>query len=247
MSENGGKLFVFERKELVLLVFFFIIMSVTSFVFGMRLGKKQVLENVNVAQVHAPAVAKQDLDFKSEKEEYVDNVIAEAKKEESGEQKPAKLEESTLTQLKNELEALDKTDFNLPPAKEAAKIPVEEATPAAEVAAPAVAESTQPAIKIETDEALPEDKTVLKPTADILGKFTIQLGSYRSYAEAKQFAEGFIIKGYRPLINQVDVSGKGTWYRVSLGVFESIRSAKAYTEKESSLFASQEYVISEIK
>lgn len=79
------------------------------------------------------------------------------------------------------------------------------------------------------------------------GKFTIQLGSYNSLEEAKQFAEGFSVRGYNPIINEVEIEGKGLWYRVSLGLFGTIEEAKAYIKQEQSLFSGQEHVISEIK
>jgi cell division protein FtsN len=65
--------------------------------------------------------------------------------------------------------------------------------------------------------------------------------------EAKQFAEGFTVRGYNPIINEVKIDGKGTWYRVSLGLFNSVDEAKTYIKQEQSLFSGQEHVISEIQ
>jgi cell division protein FtsN len=79
------------------------------------------------------------------------------------------------------------------------------------------------------------------------GKFTIQLGSYPSIDEAKQFAEGFTVRGYSPIVNESKIDGKGTWYRVSLGLFGTVDEAKAYIKTEQSLFSGQDYVITEIK
>lgn len=79
------------------------------------------------------------------------------------------------------------------------------------------------------------------------GKYTIQLGSYNTVDEAKQFAEGFTVRGYSPIINEVKIEGKGTWYRVSLGLFNTVDEAKSYIKQEQSLFSGQEHVISELK
>lgn len=79
------------------------------------------------------------------------------------------------------------------------------------------------------------------------GKYTIQLGSYNTIDEAKQFAEGFTVRGYDPIINEVVIEGKGTWFRVSLGLFNTVEEAKKYIKNEQSLFSGQEHVISEIK
>ena len=81
----------------------------------------------------------------------------------------------------------------------------------------------------------------------LAGKYTIQLGSYNSLEEAKQFAEGFTVRGYNPIVNEVNINGKGTWYRVSLGLFETVEEAKTYIKEEQTLFSGQEHVISEIK
>ena len=79
------------------------------------------------------------------------------------------------------------------------------------------------------------------------GQFTIQLGSYNNMDEAKLFAEGFTVRGYSPLIQEVIIDGKGTWYRVSLGMFDTIEAAKAYIRSEQSLFKGQDHVITEMK
>jgi cell division septation protein DedD len=75
------------------------------------------------------------------------------------------------------------------------------------------------------------------------GKFTIQLGSYQSLDDAESFADGFRIRGYRPIINEVDIKKRGIWYRVSLGIFESVGKAKDYVIREKTLFKGQDYVI----
>ena len=79
---------------------------------------------------------------------------------------------------------------------------------------------------------------------DVLsGKFTIQLGSHRTLKEAESFAEGFRARGYNPIINQIEIKGKGTWYRVSLEAFDTAEQAKAYIGREKTLFMGQDYTI----
>lgn len=89
--------------------------------------------------------------------------------------------------------------------------------------------------------------TTAAPQSTMAGKFTIQLGSYNTVDEAKQFAEGFTVRGYSPIINEVKIEGKGNWYRVSLGLFDSVEEAKTYIKSEQSLFAGQDHIITEIK
>jgi cell division protein FtsN len=79
------------------------------------------------------------------------------------------------------------------------------------------------------------------------GRYTIQLGSYNTVEEAKQFAEGFTVRGYSPIINEVKIPGKGNWYRVSLGMFNTVEEAKTYIKDEQSLFSGQDHIITEMR
>lgn len=102
--------------------------------------------------------------------------------------------------------------------------------------------------KFSTEEKVETNKSV-EPQASsaVSGKYTIQLGSYPTVEEAKQFAEGFTVRGYSPIINETTIDGKGTWYRVSLGLFGTVEEAKTYVKNEQSLFSGQDYVITELK
>jgi septal ring-binding cell division protein DamX len=98
------------------------------------------------------------------------------------------------------------------------------------------------------DKPKEEAKTEEAPKqSSMVGKFTIQLGSYNTMEEAKQFAEGFTVRGYSPIINEVKIQGKGDWYRVSLGLFNTVEEAKAYVQAEQSLFSGQDHIITEIR
>ncbi len=103
--------------------------------------------------------------------------------------------------------------------KEDAKEEVKEEVPQANIAAPAA------------------------PNNPYSGKFTIQLGSYERLEDAQKFADGFRVRGYNPIINEVDLPSRGTWYRVSLGVFNNSIEAKNYILQEKTLFEGQDYVL----
>ena len=99
----------------------------------------------------------------------------------------------------------------------------------------------------ESKPAIPAATEAPEAKSDMAGKYTIQLGSYETVEEAKQFAEGFTVRGYSPIINEVKIKGKGNWYRVSLGLFDNVEAAKAYIKTEQSLFSGQDHIITEIK
>lgn len=80
-----------------------------------------------------------------------------------------------------------------------------------------------------------------------IGKFSIQLGSFNNMQDAKQFAEGFTARGYEAIIYETQLADKGTWYRVTIGLFETAGEARDYIKKEASLFQDQDHVVIEIK
>lgn len=101
--------------------------------------------------------------------------------------------------------------------------------------------------KFSSDETATGSTSAAAPSNANVGKFTIQLGSYNTVDEAKQFAEGFTVRGYSPIINEVKIEGKGNWYRVSLGLFNTVEEAKKYIKDEQSLFSGQDHIITEIR
>lgn len=93
-----------------------------------------------------------------------------------------------------------------------------------------------------------DDGNIEKINKDQLGgKYTIQVGSFRSLKEAEEFAKGFQMRGYSPIIEKADLQEKGVRFRVSLGAFDNVAEAREYISKERSLFLSQDYHIRPIE
>ncbi|MBY0515268.1 MAG: SPOR domain-containing protein [Bacteriovoracaceae bacterium] len=216
--EDNAKVFVFEKKEIFLIFVFVVIMSVTCFTLGVNLGKKLALEKADITSADTKVV-----EMKSSVEEDADSTGDMPKM--NDEEKLDKMMEDSKNRLNQELQQGFSNE-------EGEKPKTEEATTAT-----AAVPVTKPAVKAS------EVTTATEQT----GKYTIQLGSYNSMDEAKQFAEGFTVRGYNPIINEVIIAEKGTWYRVSLGLFETTAAAREYIKKEATLFQGQDYVISEIK
>lgn len=182
-----------------------ILIAVTSFVFGVKVGKSYSLDMSGISE----ADRKKVVELLSKNEEELQDI----KKNQD-----AHAVESS--DIENKLQEKITTEFGA---------------------------GTDPhATNMSTDHA-PQTTTAdahQTPATDGLsGKFTIQLGSHRTLKEAEDFAEGFKARGYDPIINQIDIKGKGTWFRVSLGAFASQDEAKAYITKEKSLFLGQDYTI----
>jgi cell division protein FtsN len=200
--EENNKVVIFEKKEIILVFIFVVVLIITSFTLGIRLGKKLAFNDSGVKEEDVKTV-----ELKSADEEDVEAIVTEDAKL-TDEEKLKKLMDESKNKLSDELQ----------------KFSAEEKVTSAEPA---------------------KDSATEGPKVD--GKYTIQLGSYNTVEEAKQFAEGFTVRGYNPIVNEVTIDGKGTWYRVSLGIFKTVEDAKAYIKQEQSLFSGQEHVISEIK
>jgi len=224
--EENSKLFVFEKKEVILIFVFIVLISVISFTLGVRTGKGLSLKHDDYTKEDVKAI-----DLKSVDEEFVDSVVE--KKSEVEVDTPVdvskdKVETSIDDQkameqrLREEMEKLASEDVdNVSPA-----IKVNEKSE--------VVEKVDPASS--TDDVYNRNK-------DFKGKYTIQLYSNQSEEAAKDFADGFIVKGYDVIVNEVVIAGKGKWYRVSIGVFDSVNDAKEYLNKENKLFQSNKYII----
>jgi cell division protein FtsN len=197
--EENNKVIIFEKKEIVLISLLVLILIVTSFTIGVKMGKRISLDTAGVTPADKKAVV-----LKSTVEEDADKILSKDA-ELTDEEKLRKLMDESKSKLSDELQKFS--------SEETAK------------QAPAAVEEKNP----------------------MAGKYTIQLGSYNTVEEAKQFAEGFTVRGYNPIINEVTIEGKGTWYRVSLGAFDTVEAAKKYIRDEQSLFAGQDHVITEIK
>ena len=204
--ESYTKLYVFAKKEVALIFIFMILIAITSFVMGVKIGKSYSLELAGVT----PEDQKKVVELLSKNEESLEEI---KKNEASHAVESGDIEHKLQEKISNEFgsgESHGQSAGNM----------------SSEAHAPTAPAGHQA-----------EHKDALS------GKFTIQLGSHRTLKEAEDFAEGFKARGYDPIINQIDIKGKGTWYRVSLGAFNSMEEAKAYTAKEKTLFIGQDYTV----
>lgn len=73
-----------------------------------------------------------------------------------------------------------------------------------------------------------------------IGKYTVQVASYATEDEAKSHASKLKDKGWNAFYIPAEVSGR-TWFRVSVGLFNSVNSAKTFQDelsKEASISSS---------
>lgn len=221
MDENT-KLYVFSKREVALIFLFLLLAALTSFVLGVRVGKSFSYDKSNLSPEDRSRV-----DLLSGEEEKVNQVVDEIKKE-------AQSPEVNQDKIKKRLEDLLREETSGETKKEVK--PIEEK----------VVLTTDDRVEAGSSDIADnqgiEAKTIDDTGKNYSGKYTIQLGSYQSMNEAKDFADGFKVRGYTPIIEEADQPNRGVWYRVSLGVFDTVTEAKNYVKKEKSLFQGQEYI-----
>lgn len=209
--DSKTKLYVFAKKEVALIFIFMILIAITSFVLGVKIGKNYSMEMAGIT----PADQKKVVELLSKKEEDLQNI---KKNPEASTVESSEVEHKLQEKIAAEFGGGEK--------------------------APGETHATAPATTAHAPNMSTEPKHEAPTAKDALsGKFTIQLGSHRTLKEAEDFAEGFKARGYDPIINQIDIKGKGTWYRVSLGAFATTDEAKTYIAREKTLFIGQDYTI----
>lgn len=244
--EDKSKLFVFDKKEVLLIFVFILVIASTAFTVGVRMGMKWQLENQGITKADIDTVK-----LKSQNEEYADKLLNENANTEKD------IKEEANKRLKEEIERAGKGTTNLE-LKQEVKIKEETATEQTTDSKPDTGNLID-SYNITDDKTTAVEDTPKEAVEDInqqdgdvqlannlKGKYTVQVGAYKTLDEAKSFASGFEVRGYSPIINEVKIPNKGTWYRVSVGAFGTRNEAKDYIVKEKSLFQSYDYLIKKI-
>lgn len=224
MDENT-KLYVFDKKEIALIFLFLLLSSATSFVLGIKVGKNFSLGEAGITQEDVNKV-----EMLSRQEEEVNKTL-------EGERESNLTPDAETLRDMSQKSLDEKLKEELAREEERLRATTGDVTP---TSTPVVEPTMQTEDTFEIIDPLKE-KMNLDVTAGEK-KFTIQLGSHRSREDAESFANGFLIRGYTPIIREVKLQN-GTWYRVSLGQFDSVADAKDYVIKEKALFQGQDYVI----
>ncbi len=222
--EDKSKLFVFEKKEVILIFVFMVVITITAFTLGVRVGKGIFIESVGITK---PDIQK-TIDLKSVEEEGADEIGTGTSLEESLNEGP----KEDLTQKVIE-EKLNSEFGSIANDDVPGQVPVE---------SPSISPDPMDTL---TEPEAPEELFVDGDAN--AGKFTIQLVSLETRAEAEKYAEPFVAASYTAVINKASVPGKGTWYRVGIGLFDTQEEAKSYLEQEKSLFRGKKYLINQIK
>lgn len=213
--DEQNKLFVFERKEVILIFIFIVLIAVISFTLGVRTGKELSLK----ADGYTPEDVK-SIELKSVTEENVEQVTSGGGTdfETSMDTGESPINQKDIEQkIKDEMKKLAEEDV------------------------PVKVDDKKEEVKVED-----APKTTVTSNDPYAGKYTIQLASHKTQDTAQEFADAFIVKGYDVIIKQADIPGRGTWYRVSIGAFDSRQEALQYISGNKDLFQDREYQINQL-
>lgn len=96
------------------------------------------------------------------------------------------------------------------------------ATPAVETAPTSSDDSEQPAASTETAAQVQQ-----QPVEDTKGTYVLQVGSYQSFEDADRMKAKLAFSGLIAFIQKVSIEGRGDFYRVRLGPYDSIETMQS--------------------
>jgi cell division septation protein DedD len=247
--EDNSKLFVFDKKEVILIFVFMLLITITSFTLGVRFGKSISLK----VQGYTPKDVA-TIDLKSVEEERVDKLTGDDKFEGAissagptdSARKNGEASEKTSVATETESEEyLKETELRI--REEINKLANPQENSSADLNKKKVNNLEEEVSGATPNPAQDKFDDIYQTEVRLSGKYTIQLASFESKQEAQSFADGFIASGYDAIINEVQIPQKGVWYRVSIGLFESLNDAKDYLQKEQQFFQGKDYLIKKFK
>jgi len=242
--EDNSKLFVFEKKEVALIFIFVLVIGVTSFTLGVRVGKGLSLKNDGYGSQDTKSIDLKSIDLKSVDEEATEQIM-QASSQDGFEGSLTATEQDqvdiALTQKVKDLgsDSLDRLGNEFKDVSERVEAP----EPASDMQ-----KLEDEVRKLKPDLTSRAQKIQVAPASNsLIGKYTVQLTSEKSKDSAEEFSDAFIAAGYDVIINEAVIPGKGKWYRVSIGAFNTVHQAKAYLEKEKGFFQGKDYIIRQFK
>ena len=212
------KLYIFTKLEMALIFLFTLIIATIAFTFGVRLGRSYSFQYADLS----PEDQRQ-IELLSGQEEKINELVE--NQTEINDENVIKMDE-----INRQLEEKIKAEISASTGQPVAQTPPETSPP-----------SEMPSVSAAPSEPESAENVQERENKNYLGKHTVQLSSHRSRSEAEAFAEGFKVRGYDPIIHPVEIPDRGTWYRVCIGVFESVGEAKEFVKRERTLFQGQDH------
>jgi cell division protein FtsN len=226
--DQKRRLFIYDRKEVGVLILLGVGVALFAFTLGVHLGKQVVpkpIETAGEAKPVDPVHAEQELPpSRVEINQEVKNV-------------PGAVDETLDQSLRDEIAKsglqVDKPrQVELPdatrPETGAAEKPAERTAPKVHSALePKAAEKPKtPHVKLDPAAVKKIIQEPVPESGAAAGRYTLQVGSYPSLREAEPELLKLNENGLRGEVREVDLAGRGKWFRLFVGQFPSIKDAE---------------------
>lgn len=204
--EQKQRLFIYDRKEMGILILLGVMVAIFAFTLGVHLGKrvgpKPLASTTNEsAQV---ATATEQLPHPDEISDQAKNAVSSV--------------DSGLNEALQE--EVGKTGIKLDTPRQV-ELPTETHKEAHSTSALPADTATKPSVS----ELNFRGKSHQAPPAEELpvseAKFTLQVGSHPGVIDAKKQIDELAEQGLKPFMREVQIRGKGKWFRVYLGGYEN--------------------------
>jgi cell division protein FtsN len=216
--DQKRRLFIYDRKEVGILILLGVGVALFAFTLGVHLGK-QVVPKATEAALEAKPVDPLTAAEPS----------APSRVEISGEVKnvPAAVDETLDQSLRDEIAKtgmkVDKTrQVELPSTVHASK-----ETTSPEVGAEGNApKKSAPVATAPKSMARKSEPATESAAENVSSRYTLQVGSYPSLREAEPELLKLNENGLRAEVREVELTGKGKWFRLFVGQFDTIKDAE---------------------
>lgn len=207
--DEKRKIFIYDRKEVGILILLGVGVALFAFTLGVHLGKQVIPKTTDAAKEdHAPEVVEAATPERPNRNEVSDQV-----KNAPGAMKEA-LDESLRDEVaKTGLQVEKPKPLALP---EKAK---------AEHPTPEIGEDGHGAKKLPEKALSEKEEPATTVAAKSGGRYALQVGSYPSRREADPTLNSLNEQGLKAHVQEVQLKGKGKWYRVLVGEYPSASEA----------------------
>ena len=250
--EQKQRLFIYDRREVVILVTLGMMVAAFAFTLGVHLGKKVTTKALTSATAEVPQTPtlqdnvpnRQELTEQARSaQQAADDELSHTLHEEVEKtgiklKTPRQVDLPSSVKSKNAGATTVKTEAVAPvPQPVSPKKDIEELNKAAD------AISTKDSAK-EPDDGSSSQASDNSAAESAHGKYTLQIGSFPSAEEAKSKMDELRAQGLRPFVRSADVRGMGKRFRLFVGDFSSREDADKAGKKYQSESLIESYLVS---
>ncbi|MBC7691580.1 MAG: SPOR domain-containing protein [Methylotenera sp.] len=218
--DQKKRLFIYDRKEVGVLILLGVTVALFAFTLGIHLGKKVTPKDVTHVTTQISPVPM-----------VSDQVPERFEMNEQAKDAPQAADESLSRSLHDEVE---KTGIRMETPR-AVDLPENTKSKSGGATSreshPAPLHGEAPTVTHSENKPLPHKgsasvthfSALSRPSSG--GKYTLQVGAFKSPEDAKPEVDALESKGVQPFVRLVDLNQKGRWYRLYIGGYDTVSEA----------------------